>query len=381
LQQALGIEFQQCLETYPKCAKKHFLTSIDSAGTTNLTTTGAFALTVNSTAGQLTLQSGQAAADAVRINASNAAGGIDVDAGTGGITLDTTGAMSLDSAATSNYTVTGAGADLNLLSVGGSVLVDSTENAALAIRLHANGGTSETIQIHSDQGTGVASIGLLSDVGGITLTSTGLASADAINLEAAAGGIDIDAALQINITSSQNAVDAIRILASAGGIDIDAVGAATEDINITNTGGSVVITATENVTDAIVITASGAASAFQVDAGTGSFRIGTGMVVAVTSVDSAASPYTVLGTDYFISVDTSGGAVTVTLPAATALAGRTFVIRDTGGAAAVNNITIGGGGTNLVGGGAAAATKVLSAAYSGATVYSNGATWNYAYVA
>ena len=355
--------------------------SIDSAGTTNLTTTGAFALTVNSTAGQLTLQSGQAAADAVRINASNAAGGIDVDSGTGGITLDTTGAMSLDSAATSNYTVTGAGADLNLLSVGGSVLVDSTENAALAIRLHANGGTSETIQIHSDQGTGVASIGLLSDVGGITLTSTGLASADAINLEAAAGGIDVDAALQINITSSQNAVDAIRILASAGGIDIDAVGAATEDINITNTGGSVVITATENVTDAIVITASGAASAFQVDAGTGSFRIGTGIVVAVTSVDSAASPYTVLGTDYFISVDTSGGAVTVTLPAATALAGRTFVIRDTGGAAAVNNITIGGGGTNLVGGGAAAATKVLSAAYSGATVYSNGATWNYAYVA
>jgi hypothetical protein len=44
-------------------------------------------------------------------------------------------------------------------------------------------------------------------------------------------------------------------------------------------------------------------------------------------------------------------------------------------------MTIGGGGTNLVGGGAAAATKTLSAAYSGATVYSNGATWNYAYVA
>ena len=88
-----------------------------------------------------------------------------------------------------------------------------------------------------------------------------------------------------------------------------------------------------------------------------------------------------MGTDYFISVDTSGGAITVTLPAATALAGRTFVIRDTGGAAAASNITIGGGGTNLVGGGAAAATKVISAAYAGATVYSNGATWNYAYVA
>lgn len=199
--------------------------SIDSAGTTNLTATGAFGLTVNTTAGQLNLASGQAAVDAVNIDASDLAGGIDIDSGTGGLTLDTTGAMSLDAAATSNYTVTGVGADLNLGSVGGSVLVSSTEDAALAIRLHADGGTSETIQIHSDQGTGVASVGLLSDVGGITIRSTGLASADAINLEAAAGGIDADAALQINIASSQAAATAVQITASdagAGGITLTA---------------------------------------------------------------------------------------------------------------------------------------------------------------
>jgi hypothetical protein len=52
-----------------------------------------------------------------------------------------------------------------------------------------------------------------------------------------------------------------------------------------------------------------------------------------------------------------------------------------GGNAAVNNITIGGGGTNLVGGGAAAATKVLSTAYAGAWVYSNGTVWSYRAVA
>lgn len=224
--------------------------SLDAAAASNFTATGAFDITIQSTAGSILLNAGEAVADAinidstggfeldaalhinidssqaaataVRINASNAAGGIDIDAGTGGITIDTTGVLSLDSAATSNFTVTGAGADLNLLGVGGSILVESTENAALAIRLHANGGTSETIQLHSDQGTGVGSINLLSDVGGITLTATGLASADAINIEAPAGGIDMDSALQTNITSSQAAATAVQITASngAGGITL-----------------------------------------------------------------------------------------------------------------------------------------------------------------
>ncbi len=207
-------------------------------------------------AGALNLATG-AAAHVIAVGSASA----------GAVTVDTAAGISLDAATVSNFTVTGAGADLNLLAVGGSVLVDSTEDAALAIRLHANGGTSETIQIHADQGTGAASIDVLSDVGGITLTS-GLASADAINVVASSGGVDVDAALQINIASSQNAVDAIRIVSSAGGIDIDAVGAATEDINITNTGGSIVLVATESVTDAIVIQASGAAGGIDLIAGT-----------------------------------------------------------------------------------------------------------------
>lgn len=263
--------------------------SLDSAANSNLTVTGAFSMTVNSTAGQLALTSGQAAANAVRIQASDAGGGIDVDAGTAGIAVDTTGAFSIDGAAASNVTVTGAGIDLTLASVLGSVLIDSTEDAALAIRLHANGGTSETIQIHSDQGTGVGSIGLLSDVGGITVRSTGLASADAINLEAAAGGIDVDAALQINIASSQNAVDAIRIVSSAGGIDIDAVGAATEDINITNTGGSVVLVATEAAADAIVLNSSNAAGGIDILTGGGSIDLSSaGSVTMVAGTDTQA---------------------------------------------------------------------------------------------
>lgn len=260
---------------------------------------------------QMNLDSSQAAAaDSVRIVASAADGGIDIDSGTGGITIDSTGAFSIDGAAASNVTTTGAGIDLTLSSVLGSVLVRSTEDAALAIRLHANGGVTETIQLHSDQGTAVNSIDLLSDVGGITLTSTGLASADAINLSAAAGGIDMDSALQTNITSSQAAVaDSIRILASAadggidvdagtGGITIDTTGALSLDsaaasnftvtgafdLTLSSSAGSVIVQGAEAVADAVQITASNAAGGLDLNAGSGGVAIdATGGSISLTA--------------------------------------------------------------------------------------------------
>jgi fibronectin-binding autotransporter adhesin len=269
-------------------------------------------IAINSGTSTGTITIGNTAAGAVVLNSgSTIAIG---DASAGAITVDTAAGISLDSATASNFTVTGAGADLTLSSVLGSVLVSSTEDAALAIRLHANGGISETIQIHADQGTGVSSIGLLSDDGGITIRSTALASADAINLEAAAGGIDIDAALQINIASSQNAVDAIRIISSAGGIDIDAVGAATEDINITNTGGSVVVAATEAIADAITLSASsGGIDITSAGAGLDIDLLATGGSINVTATQAAADAIVLNASDAAggIDITTGGGSVDI----------------------------------------------------------------------
>ncbi len=251
--------------------------SLDASLASNLTVTGAAVdLTLSSSGGSVVITGTEAAADAVQINATTALGGVDINAGTGGITIDTTGSMSFDSATTSNVTVTGAGADLNLTSVGGSVLVDSTENTALAIRLHANGGTSETIQIHSDQGTGVSSVGLLSDVGGITLRATGLASADAINLEAPAGGLDVNAALEINIDSSQAAATAINLIASngAGGITMT-----TGSAGLAVTGNTVV---TGDLTTSGNLILSGAGKHLTVEGGLVTDFIGTGVLTAGT---------------------------------------------------------------------------------------------------
>lgn len=264
-----------------------------------LTVTGAFAQTGG------TFNVGQDnAANAINIGGGTTARAIAIGNGTGAhtlalgnasagaITVDTAAGISLDAATASNLTVTGAGQDLTLASAGGSVLVSSTEDAASAIYLHANGGTSEVIKVHADQGTGVGSIYLLSDAGGLTLEATGLASADAINLTATAGGIDVDAALQINIASSQNAADAIRIIASAGGIDVDAVGAAGEDISIVNTGGSLILSATEDTADAIKIEstaggidilASGAAAGEDIDI------VATGSSINLSSSEADAA--------------------------------------------------------------------------------------------
>jgi len=292
--------------------------SLDAAAASNFTTSGAGVdILLDATAGRVILDGGEAAVDAVTIGATNAAGGVDVNAGTGGITIDSTGAISIDAAAASNFTATGAGIDLTLSSVGGSVLVESTEDAANAIRLHANGGVTETIQLHADQGTAVNSVYLLSDVGGLTLEATGLASADAINITATAGGIDMDSALLTSITSTRDNAQAILVEATAGGIDILASGAAAgEDIDIVATGSSVNITSTENAADSIVITSTVGGidiSAAGAGAGEDIDITATGSSVNIIATEATADAIVLNASNAAGGIDllTGGGEITI----------------------------------------------------------------------
>ena len=159
------------------------------------------------------------------------------------------------------------------MSAGVCTIVGSTDTPQ-SIYLHANGGVTETIDIHSDLGTAVNSVNIHSDVGGLTLAS-GLATTDAINITASAGGIDVDAADQINILCTENAADAIIISASAGGIDITGAGIAGEDIDISNTA-SVNLVSTEDAAEAIYLRANGGVSEtirIRSDLGTGATSI------------------------------------------------------------------------------------------------------------
>ena len=367
--------------------------SLDSAAASNFTATGAFDITIQSTAGSILLNAGEAVSDAinidstggfdldaalqinidssqaaaatsVRIVASAADGGIDVDAGTGGITIDSTGAVSIDGAAASNFSVSGAGIDLTLASSAGRAVVNGGEAAADAVRIQA---TDAAGGIDVDAGTA----GFIVDTTG----AISLDSAAASNFTVT-GAFDlslISSAGSVNITAGEAVEDSMVL--TNNGLNIVTSGADGRDIDITNTGGSVNITATENVSDAIVINASGAASGMTIDCGTACVTIGTGIKHAVTAVATAATPYAVLGTDYVISTDTTGGVLTLTLPAAPGT-GRTLVIYDGAGQAAIGGaVTIDGNGNNIAAGGTSAATKAINTAFESYTLYFNGTIW------
>lgn len=259
---------------------------------------GGAAFTNFSNSGTFTTSGGTASLNASSnfntvINSGTSTGTVTVgNSAAGAITLDTAAGISLDGATASNLTVTGATQDLTLASVGGSVKINATENIAGAIALSANGGTSETITITAAQGTGAASVELVSTAGGVTLTG-GLATADAINLSAASGGVDIDGALQVNIASSQDAGNAISLNSSAGGMELQATGEAGQDITILNTGGSLICSATEAIADSIKvestaggidILASGAGAGLDIDI----INTGGSINLSATEADAAA---------------------------------------------------------------------------------------------
>jgi len=97
-----------------------------------------------------------------------------------------------------------------------------------------------------------------------------------------------------------------------------------------------------------------------------------GSTLTITTVNNAASPYTVLGSDQFLAVNTSGGAVTIRLPNAPAT-GTVFYVKDSNGTAAASNITVTtvGGAVNIDG----ATSFVMNTAYESISVVFDGSAY------
>jgi hypothetical protein len=96
----------------------------------------------------------------------------------------------------------------------------------------------------------------------------------------------------------------------------------------------------------------------------GGARVEWRRVSANYACDSAGA------SDYIVGVDTTGGAVQLTLPPATR--GRVIVVKDVGFNAAVNNITVvGAGGAQIDG----AASSVISTAKGSRGFVSDGTAW------
>ena len=116
--------------------------------------------------------------------------------------------------------VTEGAESISILSDAGGIGIRSTANLANAVNVTVDGGTTSTMTLFNDQGTaateGAASIQLLSDVGGINIKS-GLNAADAILLTADGGTSE-----KIRIHADQGTgVDSIELISDAGGIELN----------------------------------------------------------------------------------------------------------------------------------------------------------------
>jgi len=172
-------------------------------------------------------------ADAISLQAS--AGGVDIDAA--------------------------AAQDVNI--AGGQVAIVSKDDSASAIALTANIGTTETIVVTNTQGTSESAITLLSTAGGVNVDAAAAKDLDLaggqvklVSKDDAAGAISLTANIgtseTITVTNTQGTAEgAITLTSTAGGVDIDAAAAKNIDIS----GGQVLISSKDNAASAIALTA------------------------------------------------------------------------------------------------------------------------------
>ena len=158
--------------------------TLDANAASNLTTASGD-LTLEATAASINLTGGEANYQAVRIHASNSAGGIDIDAGTAGIDATTTGEISLNATTASNFT--SSNGDITIKSISKSVNIVGGESNHQAIRIYASD-TAGGIDI--DSGTN-----------GVDITTTGAAN---LNASAASNYTVTGGNLTLNTTTSGN---------------------------------------------------------------------------------------------------------------------------------------------------------------------------------
>ena len=261
--------------------------ALDTAG-------GAIEIGVNAAAGAINIGT-NATAREITIGPASAAdaSGLTLRANTGGIDIDcgqATGVLALDTAG--GAIEIGVNAAAGNISVGtnGTARTITVGNAIGATALNVDAGTGG-ITIDTTDG-GAISIDAIGAPSNLTLTST--AAADDLTI-ALAGATDSSLVL----SSTGTGADALQITASAGGIDIAASGAAAgEDIDITATGSSVNITSTEADAAAIKLNASNAAGGIDIDCGTGGLNAlvtGNGDINIISGAASTSTGLSVFG--------------------------------------------------------------------------------------
>ena len=187
-----------------------------------------------------------------------------------------------------------------------NTLIESTLNA-LSIYLHANGGVSESIRIHSDQGTGNSSINIESDVGGIRILAGTILDIDSIgNLTIDAAGTStmgfgsVNGTGDINIgTSGASRLVTVGSITSAattvlrsgtGNLMLTSTGTGGAAISLNASSGGIDIISADAVADAIHLHATNAIGGITLECGSTGIEIKS--QVGIRLYDDDESNYT-----------------------------------------------------------------------------------------
>lgn len=367
--------------------------TISLAGATNsslvLSSTGtaADALTISTSAGGMDITvAGAAAGEDLDLSADSSINIISSEAAADdAIVIQTTGAgsgMRITSLADIDITTTGeAGEDITIQDAGGSINIIANENLAgtIIIATTGGGGTSEDITVTNDQGTGAASIGLISTAGGITLTAGddfAFTATDDITINGGSAGSIINLGTNthgdaIHIGDNDTAADTITIgsdkdttsikgvamtVGSTAGAAATTIQSGTGDLALTSTD-DITLTTNTTTTDNITITNTPgtATNAIAIQATAGGIDIDTA-AAKILDIDAGT-----------IQIDTkTAGAGAIALTANQGAADTITVTNTQGNTAGAIALTSTAGGITLTA--AAGGISTISAKNVGAVV-------------
>lgn len=346
---------------------------LDAAGVLELNSSaGAISIGNDAVAQAINVGTG-AAARVITIGNVTGASQVVLNSGTAGVAINTTGTGPVQVTSADEVLIDAAG----VLELNSSAGVISIGNDAVAQNINiGTGAAARTIAIGN--ATGATAVNITSGTGNVALASTTsgditLASADTVLIDGA-GVVEINSSGGVISIGNDAVAQNINVGTGAAARTVT-IGNATGATAITVNAGTGAVALASNATDhATSVGSATGASATTINGGTSGITLNSGVLCKVTSVATAASPYSVLGTDYFITTNSTGGALTITLPG-TPVTGRTIVVYDGVGQGAANNVTIDGNGNNIAAGGTSAATKLINTAYESYILTYNGTLW------
>lgn len=280
--------------------------SIDGDAASNVSVAGAgIDLDLVSAAGRVVIQASEAAADAVYIDADGAAGvGLDIDVGSsGGMSVDggclnigggtpascgdndayvtgdfevdaaldvdgtidhdgttfdvsISGVASIDAGAASNYSVSGAGIDLSLVSAAGRVVIQASEATADAVFIDADGDAAAGLDIDVGATNGMSIDGGCLNIGGGSPASCG------DNDAYVTGDLEVDTVLDLDGSLDMDGTAMDFELSAGFSIDGDTasnISLSAQDLTIEAETGSIILKGDEAAADAILLDADDAA--------------------------------------------------------------------------------------------------------------------------